>query len=272
MTLDFKTIDDFHRDGVVVLRQVFSSKWIRELGAGLAANMRSPGPYRREYSECKKTGSFFGDYCNWQRIAAYENFVRRSPASELARALMGSIKVNFFHEHVIVKSPGAEEPTPWHHDHPYYCIDGMDSCSLWVPLDPVPRKTAVEFIAGSHRWGRLFQPKKFIGNDYPKSKDGFEIMPDIEAERKRHRILSFDLEPGDCAAFHFRTVHGAPGNRSSELWRRAIAFRWTGDDVTFQYRDGVMSPPFHEFDDCLLKPGDPLDSDLFPVIQAVCDD
>ena len=71
MTLDFKTIDDFHRDGVVVLRQVFSSKWIRELGAGLAANMRSPGPYRREYSECKKTGSFFGDYCNWQRIAAY---------------------------------------------------------------------------------------------------------------------------------------------------------------------------------------------------------
>ena len=272
MTLDSKTIDDFHRDGVVVLRQVFSSKWIKELCAGLTANMRSPGPYRREYNECKKTGSFFGDYCNWQRIAAYENFVRRSPASELARALMGSIKVNFFHEHVIVKSPGAEKPTPWHHDHPYYCIDGMDSCSLWVPLDPVPRKTAVEFIAGSHRWGRLFQPKMFIGNDYPISKDGFEIMPDIEAERKQHRILSFDLEPGDCAAFHFRTVHGAPGNRSSELWRRAIAFRWTGDDVTFQYRDGVMSPPFHEFDDCLLKPGDPLDSDLFPVIRPVCDD
>ena len=42
-------------------------------------------------------GAFFGDYCNWQRIAAYENFVRRSPASELARALMGSVKVNFFH-------------------------------------------------------------------------------------------------------------------------------------------------------------------------------
>jgi len=127
---------------------------------------------------------------------------------------MGSIKVNFFHEHVIVKSPGLEEPTPWHHDHPYNCIDEIDSCSLWVPLDPVTQKTAVEFIAGSHLSGPLFQPKIFIGTDYPTSKDGFEIMPDIETERKHHQILAFDLGPGDCAAFHFRTVYGALGNCS----------------------------------------------------------
>ena len=266
MSLDADTIEAFRRDGATVLRGVFSPDWIAELATGLDANMADPGPHRREYGADGEAGRFFGDYCNWRRIPGYRNFALNSPAAGLARQLMGSTKVNMFHEHVIAKAPGTEEPTPWHHDHPYYCIDGMDTCSLWVPLDPVPRETAVEFIAGSHKWGRLFQPKMFVGEDYPESEDGFETMPDIDAERDDHEIIAFDLKPGDCAAFHFRTVHGAPGNRDSSAWRRAIAFRFTGDDVTFQLRKGVMSPPFHTMDECTLTPGDPLDSDLFPVI------
>lgn len=266
MTLDNATVEAFRRDGATVLRGVFSPDWIARLTEGLKANMADPGPYRREYDADGEQGRFFGDYCNWRRIPAYRDFALNSPAAGLARALMGSRKVNLFHEHVIVKSPGTEEPTPWHHDHSYYCLDGMDTCSLWVPLDPVPEETAVEFIAGSHTWNRLFQPKMFVGRDYPDNPDGFEIMPDIDAERDRHRIIKFDLKPGDCAAFHFRTVHGAPGNRSTDTWRRAIAFRFTGDDVTFQLRKGVMSPPFPDMDDCRLKPGDSLDSELFPVV------
>lgn len=116
---------------------------------------------------------------------------------------MDSAKVNFFHEHVLVKSPGIEESTPWHHDHPYYCIDGMDTYSLWVPLDPVPKATAVEFIAGSHLLGCLFQPKMFVGDDYPMSGDGFEMIPNIDAERDQHRFISFNLRPGDFVALHF---------------------------------------------------------------------
>jgi len=268
MELDNDTIEAYRRDGVVVLRDVFTADWIAELRRGLDENMADPGPHRREYGTDGEVRRFFGDYCNWRRIAAYDNFVRHSPAASLAGALMGGGKVNFFHEHVVVKSPGAEEPTPWHHDHPYYCLDGMDTCSLWVPLDAVPLQSAVQFIAGSHRWGRLFQPKMFVGEDYPASNDGFEPMPDIDADRAAYKIIAFDLQPGDCAAFHFRTVHGAPGNQSSSDWRRAIAFRWTGDDVTFALRDGVMSPPFHQSDECRLNPGEPLDSDLFPVIAG----
>jgi len=260
-------IDAFKEDGAVVLRGVFDASWISKLRRGLDQNMAAPGPYRREYGGVAAENSFFGDYCNWRRIPEYEAFVRASPAAELAAKLMSSVKTNFFHEHVVVKAPGADEPTPWHHDFPYYCIDGKDTCSLWVPLDPVSKDSSVEFIAGSHRWGRLFQPKMFVGDDYPDTGDGFEVMPDIEAERGQHRILAFDLQPGDCIAFDFRAVHGAPGNRSSENWRRAIAFRWTGDDVVFALRKGVMSPPFHEFDDCRLRPGEVLDSDLFPVIE-----
>ena len=260
-------IDEFQRDGVTVLRSAFTEHWIDTLRRGLERNIADPGPHRREYTAEGESGHFFGDYCNWRRIAEYEDFARNSPAADIAGALMKSAKVNLFHEHVVVKEPGTQERTPWHHDQPYYCVDGNDNVSLWIPLDPVPKERSVEFIRGSHKWGRWFTPTKFIGVDYDRDDEGFETMPDIEADRDAYDIASFALEPGDCVAFHFRTIHGAPGNASTTTWRRAISFRWTGDDARFVIRKGEMSPPFLDFEDCTHQPGDPLDSDLFPVIR-----
>lgn len=31
----------------------------------------------------------------------------------------------FYHDHVLVKEPGAESETPWHQDQPYYPVDGF---------------------------------------------------------------------------------------------------------------------------------------------------
>jgi len=265
--VDEQTIQRYAEDGVAVVRGAFSSEWIDVLRQGLEKNMADPGRYRREYTPDGGQGHFFGDYCNWSRIAEYEDFARNSPAADIAGALMRSRKVNLFHEHVVVKEPGTPDRTPWHHDQPYYCVNGDDNVSLWIPLDPVPKERGVEFLCGSHKWNRWFVPTKFTGVDYARNDEGFEPIPDIEAERDRHEIASFDLEPGDCVAFHFRTVHGAPGNASTDTWRRAVSFRWTGDDARFVVRAGEMSPPFVEFDNCTLQPGDPLDSDLFPVVR-----
>lgn len=262
-----ETVEQFQTDGVAVLRQVFSPAWIETLRRGLDRNIAKPGPHRREYSPDNASGHFFGDYCNWTRIPEYKDFAFNSPAADLAGELMGSKKVNLFHEHVVVKEPKTQERTPWHHDQPYYCVDGDDSVSLWVPLDPVAEDISVEFIRGSHAWNRWFIPTKFIGVDYDRDDDGFETIPDIEATRDAYDIVRFALEPGDCVAFHFRTVHGAPGNVSSDTRRRAISFRWTGDDARFVIRKGEMSPPFLDFDQCTHTPGDVLDSDLFPVVR-----
>ena len=261
-------IEAFQRDGVTALRGAFAAQWIEKLEQGLDFNIAHPGPYHREYTQAGQPGHFFGDYCNWQRIREYEEFARHSPAADIAGALMGSRKVNLFHEHVLVKEPGTQERTPWHHDQPYYCVDGMDNVSLWIPLDPVPKERALEFIRGSHRWGRWFTPTKFTGVDYQRDDAGFEPIPDIEAARDQFDIVSFALTPGDCVAFHFRCVHGAPGNASAGIRRRAVSFRWTGDDARFVVRKGEMSPPFLDFEACRHRPGDPLDSALFPVIRA----
>ena len=254
----------FQRDGVVHLAGAFAD-WLDVLRAGVERNMRAPGVYKREYEPESSKGYFFGDYCNWARIPEYRDFVLHSHAATLAARLMESSSARFFHEHVLVKEPQTESRTPWHHDLPYYCIDGTHTVSFWTALDPVPRSMSLELVAGSHRWGKSFMPKKFVGVDYQREGEALDTMPDIDARRDEFEIVSFDMAPGDAIAFHFLTVHGAPGNASASARRRAFVHRWVGDDVRFKVRPGEVSPPFPEAHQ-RLGDGDLLDDPEFPLV------
>ena len=163
------------------------------------------------------------------------------------------------------EEPGTSNPTPWHHDQPYYCVDGKQVVSFWIPLDTVPQATCPEFVSGSHAWGKWFLPRKFSGVDYNHTEEWLEPIPDIENQREDYDIRSWDLEPGDAIAFHFLTVHGAPPNKSKKLRRRGFAARWLGDDTTYAQRSGDMSPPFPGLEK-RLNVGDPLDADEFPQV------
>ena len=151
--LDPETIAFFRTNGACVLRGAFT-QWIEILRAGVARNLAEPSADVKIYQGEKGSGRFIGDYCNWDRIPEYHDFIFQSDAADIARQLMGTQTVRLFHEHVLVKEPGADVPTPWHQDQPYYCVDGTDTVSLWIPLDPVPRERTLEFVAGSQAWGK----------------------------------------------------------------------------------------------------------------------
>lgn len=251
-------------DGVVVLKGLLEPRWLDLLAIGVESNIAQPSELAQQYTPDGEPGQFFADYCNWDRIPEFQQVALDSGLSEAARRLMGSNTARFFHEHVLVKEPGTREITPWHHDQPYYCVDGDQSVSFWVPLDPVPASIGVEFIAGSHRWNRWFIPRRFVDHvPYVDTDSRFELVPDFDAERDRHRIVSFDVVPGDVIAFHFRTVHDAPGTTSQTTRRRAVSFRWLGDDATFARRPWLHSPPFEQR---ALIEGGPLDDARFPLV------
>lgn len=251
----------FDTDGVVVLRGVFAD-WTDTLRAGVERNMREPGPWSKQYTPDGNPGGFFGDYCNWQRIPEYREFVEQSSLGEVAAALMHSNTARFFHEHVLVKEPGTAEATPWHHDQPYYSIDGKQNVSLWIPLDPVEQAVCPEFIVGSHAWGKWFVPTRFTGQNWDREtdrEDGLEVMPDINAHRSDYNIVSWALEPGDALAFNFLTVHGAPPNHSGINRRRGFSARVIGDDARWAKRSGPTSPPYPELHE-QLDHGDAIDN------------
>ena len=264
MNLSAEEIESFERDGAICLRSVFEDEWLERLAVGIEKNFAAPGPWHTVYTDKENPGGFYDDYCNWNRIEEYRDFIMDSPAGAIAAQLMRSNAARIYHEHVLIKEPGTKEATPWHHDLPYYGVDGDQLCSIWLPLDPVPQSVCPEFVVGSHASGKLYYPRFFLTSEnYAEGIEGFETMPDIDAERDALEIKSWDLQPGDCIIFHMRTLHGAPSTEGLSSRRRAFSTRWIGDDATFAKRAWKTSPPYPEVK---LQHGDAMEHDSFPLV------
>lgn len=260
-------IQAYRRDGVVVLRGVVPHQVLEAITAGVEENLRSPSRWSNDYSVGDDGGRFFDDYVNWQRIPSFERTALRGVLPTIAAELMGTNHPRFFHEHVLVKEPGTATPTPWHHDDPYYGVEGMDNVSLWVPLDPVPESIALRCIAGSHRLGRRFIPNRFVDDSpYVEMADGFEVFPSAHELERLGPTMVCDASPGDVVAFHFRTLHGAPGTIGHANRRRIVSYRYVGDDVRWVTRPWTTSPPFEANG---LVDGDALDDERFPTVEVI---
>src|SRR3954451_14382060 len=189
----------YREDGVVCLRNVISADWIERLREAVDANITNPGPMKRVTTSSGQSGNSSLDFQLWYQHEDCRRFVFESPAAEIAGRLMGSREVVLYHDRLRLKEPGTPERSAWHHDQPYYPIDCDQLISLWLPLEAVPGSTNIEYIRGSHRWGRWFQPRLVVqGSTGAFAEDPrFEPLPDIAAERLAHEFLSWDTEPGD---------------------------------------------------------------------------
>lgn len=253
----------FWRDGVVCLRQMFDQDWISRMQGAVDDAIANPGPMKLTLGQ-GQPGQFHGDSFVWTWQDDFRAFVFDSPAAELAQQVLGAEKrVTLFFDTLLVKEPGSEAETPWHHDQTYWPIEGQQVCTVWTAFDPVTVDSgAVEYLVGSHRWGRRFQPQSFTGDDrYGRT---MEPVPNIEAERDQHEFVIYETEPGDCLVHHGLTLHRAPGNASVEVRRRALATRFCGDDCTYR-PEGSFQPLIRQPE---LAPGAPLECDLFPRVWS----
>lgn len=251
-------IETYQRDGVVMIPGLFAAH-VEELRNGVERNMADPGPYASNNQRDGETGRFFDDYCNWQRIPEF-NTVAKDPAiAAAAAALMKSSRVQLFHEHVLIKEPGTSMATPWHSDGPYYFVEGRQTISFWVPLDPVT-DAGLRCVPGSHLWEKDVLPTRWAKGDAYFDPAPYMPVPDPDTEEMR--TVDFEMAPGDAVAFHFRTLHGARGNQSA-IRRRAFSLRLLGEDARYVSRPGPTSPPFlgHQMQD-----GDRLREDWFPTV------
>lgn len=264
MHISADLINDFKRDGVVVLRDLVNTDSLEKLADGVELNMAKPGPWANEYTPASSTGRFFDDYVNWHRIQQFADVATTGPVPDAALQLMGTREARLFHDHVLVKEADTSEVTPWHHDDPYYGIDGIDNVSIWIPLDPISEEIALSFISGSHLWNKRFIPRRFADqSEYVRSARDFVHLPSAD-ELKTQPIITCPVQPGDAVAFHFRTLHSAPGTAGHNVHRRrAVSFRYVGDDVRFALRPWRTSPPLKGNG---LEPGDRLDDPRFPVV------
>jgi ectoine hydroxylase-related dioxygenase (phytanoyl-CoA dioxygenase family) len=254
---------DFERDGAVCVRGLVDAEHLALAEAAIDANLADLSP-RAKRASAEGDGAFIEDFCNWNRLPAMERFIRESGVAAVAARLMGSTTVRLYHDHVLVKEPDTRQRTPWHQDQPYYNIDGRQNASMWLPVDPVPRASTLEFVAGSHR-GEWYMPRSFLGDQAKWFPAGsLAELPDIDAQREDVTILGWALEPGDAVFFHMLTLHAAGGVDGPHR-RRVLSVRFVGDDVVHAPRRWPTSPEFPGLA-AELPAGAPLDHPLFPVL------
>lgn len=278
-------VEAYRRDGVVLLRNVFSSAWILYMREAFREGMERPGKYAEfmcsgtTWNSMFEGGRRIEDADMFQDQVFYEDAVRRLPlwaavatrsnAAEIISKLMGSETAAFFYMHPILKKGGSDRAIPWHQDLPYWKVDGRQIGSVWIPLDDMPLNASVRYLRGSHLWG-LFRPRHFVDQSPYEGREELPEMPDIDSMIRdgKTEMLGYEVQAGDALCFDARIVHGSLGNCDLPgKDHRRVALRFGGDDATYCDRSGESAIPTPEIDAAHgLRHGDAIACKAFPKV------
>jgi ectoine hydroxylase-related dioxygenase (phytanoyl-CoA dioxygenase family) len=251
----------YERDGAVCARGLLDDATVDQMRDALEdviANQKVLGGG----GISRPDDGFHGDIFVWKLHDAFRDLALFSALPALASQVLHSKTINFFYEQFFVKRAGCSIDTPWHQDIPFWPVAGSEIVSFWITLDPVTRASSgLEFGRGSHQWEKRY--KAITPNHDPYMMDtDLPPAPDFGQRRDEYELIGWDMEPCDVLVFGPVVCHGSGGNRSNERDRRALAFRYSGDDVVYAPRHATM-PLLWEHG---LEPGDRLSGPLFPQV------
>lgn len=263
--LTAEEIQRYQEDGVIMIKGAIDPNWMALIESGIEEARNNASMIGRFMS--RKVEGYQMDIFLWKRIDALRDLIYYGPFARWAQQLMGAQEVRFFYDQMFIKEPGTDAPTPWHQDLSFWPIRGEQICSFWIPCDPVTRENSgLMYVRGSHKWPQRF---KAVSPDYVAAiiDDSMDDIPDINANPQQYQLLDWEMEPGDILMFHPLTLHGSYGNKSRTMRRRALALRWTGDDVV--YAPTAKRMPINYNHDSVS--GGPLRGAAFPRILPTMD-
>ena len=149
---------------------------------------------------------------------AFHDIAHDARILDMAGAVMGPDLVLLF-THLFCKPPESPRTVPWHQDGPFWPIEPMASCTVWLALDKVDAGNgAMQVIPGSHL--EHYRPHELV--DDPDSTLNREIRVRDFDEGKAHTI---ELEPGQVSIHDIGIVHGSAANSSGRR-RAGFAMRY----------------------------------------------
>jgi phytanoyl-CoA hydroxylase len=216
----------FAKEGFFILRQVFSPEQIAVMREGLEAIVRG---------EAAKTGRRFqpdtdsGNYGDLEKIEVgyrgpnivyrkisdleYDSIFLRCLQSpkikKICQELMGDT-VSLLRVTMMSKQAKGGTPLPWHQDVAQnWPTDVQPQLAIWFPLDSATEASgSLQVIPGSHAHGMIDQ--------------GHMLAADMETRyAPANKIVTAELEPGDCLFFHAALLHRS-GINTSDAQRRAV--------------------------------------------------
>ena len=249
-------IDNYQRDGAVLLKGALPQCWVQRVSEGLEACYTNPGELSSRLAIASEPGEIRMDQMPSVANPALNEVVYQSPLAAIAGGLLQQSTVYHVLDQMFYKPAGTILPTAWHQDTPYLNIQGHDLCRLWIPCDASPKQVTIQVVRGSHLWNVEYRPvepedveatEEDIGGGFSYKEARFNPMlpkvPDIAKHQSSFDLLSWDCEPGDVVAFNGNILHGSSHTiRNYPNKRRAFAVLWAAPDIKAIKRPGHRVP------------------------------
>ena len=256
--VDARTIEDYRRDGHVVLRGVCSPDEIASYGPVIKdATFR----YNRQTKPLEERGTYGKAFLQvpniWTKDEAVAKFVLAKRFAKIAADLLEVDSVRLYHDQALFKEAGGGR-TPWHQDMYYWPLDTDRTITMWMPLVDVTADIgSMSFASGSQKLG-------FLG-EYAISDSSDAAFTAMLTEKHLEVHTHGALAAGDATFHDGWILHAAPANPTGNL--RAVM-------TVIYYADGVTVvdpiPPYQVADRDKWLPGceagGPAVSDLNPIV------
>lgn len=208
--LSKEQIEQFNRDGYVIVRNYYQADEIKKL-QDKAFN--DDALYQRAWNKADATGTV-SKVCLWQDLGDdfYSMFSRGRRLADAAEQLLDE---PVFHTttKIMMKEPYVGGAWEWHQDYGYWATDNYHLYPKLVSaMIAINRATisngCLQVLKGSHHIGRI---------DHQRTGDQKGADMDfVEEAMKHHELVNVELEPGDTLFFHCNLLHKSNQNKSSE--------------------------------------------------------
>jgi ectoine hydroxylase-related dioxygenase (phytanoyl-CoA dioxygenase family) len=259
--LSAEQIADYQANGHVLLRGISSAE---ETEAYRTVITQMTNEFAKNYkplAERDTYGKAFIQYSNlWEMDERVKKFVMARRFAKVAANLMGVKGVRIYHDQALYKEPQGGH-TPWHQDQQYWPLDGVKAVTLWMPLvNCSAQMGTMRFASGSQALGYL-GPLNI-------SDDSEKELSDLVAEKGFPISYAGDMSAGDATLHNGWTIHGAPGNETTDKVREVMTIIYIEDNAIItepdhQSRVGDLARWFPG-----LKPGDIAAGPLNPLVYS----
>jgi ectoine hydroxylase-related dioxygenase (phytanoyl-CoA dioxygenase family) len=213
--LNFKQVEDYHRDGYVLVESLFTPEEIEnmiqavETGGKVASTARAAVDTKGKKAKLAIWFDLGEDI--WSAASTCPRVVNS------VRILLGE-DAAFFHGKVMLKEAHAGGAWEWHQDYGYWYGQGFmfpNMISVFVALDEATIENGcLRVLKGSHKLGRVEHDNVAgqVGSDPTRMK---EILEQFE-------LVNVTMKPGTALFFHSNTLHSSQANDSDKHRRSFI--------------------------------------------------
>ncbi|WP_409340448.1 phytanoyl-CoA dioxygenase family protein [Paenibacillus sp. MBLB4367] len=215
MLLTYKEVEQYRRDGFILVEDVFTAKEIGTMVSDIEGGGRTAASAMSVNDESGKKAKL----AYWEELAddVWSAASTSSRVVNNVRMLLGE-EASFFHGKVMMKEARTGGAWEWHQDYGYWYDQGFlfpHMISAFVAIDPATKLNGcLRVLKGSHKMGRLTHLR--VGGQT--AADPARIA---EAE-KLFETVYCEMKPGSALFFDCNLLHCSASNDSDHHRRSFI--------------------------------------------------